>query len=77
MKFSDILLIILALLFFSIFFYTLHIFLHKLFKINNNALCDINHSIQIKYDLCKECNKNNKCYDNKTFTCIPCKFKKN
>jgi hypothetical protein len=69
MRFSNILLIFLALLFFIIFIYTLFIFIYK----DKKNLCDNYHSQQIKYDLCKECNKENKCYDDKTFTCIPCK----
>lgn len=71
MRFSNILLIFLALLFFIIFIYTLTKLIYK--DKNKKKLCDKYHSQQIKYDLCKECSKENKCYDDKTLQCIPCK----
>ena len=35
--------------------------------------CDEYLTQQIKYDLCKECNKENKCYDQNEGICVPCK----
>jgi len=34
--------------------------------------CDEYHSKKIKYDLCKECNKENRCYDPIEGTCTGC-----
>jgi len=39
----------------------------------NNDFCDEYHSQVIKYDLCKECKKENKCYDSLDGICVPCK----
>ena len=35
--------------------------------------CDKYHSKKINYDLCKECKKDNKCYDSSSGKCISCK----
>ncbi len=35
--------------------------------------CDEYHSQKIKYDLCKECKKENKCYDASSGLCVSCK----
>lgn len=35
--------------------------------------CDEYHTQVIKYDLCKECNKENKCYDPEQGICVSCK----
>jgi hypothetical protein len=38
-----------------------------------NKFCDEYQSQLIKYDLCKECKKENKCYDHLEGICVPCK----
>jgi hypothetical protein len=38
-----------------------------------NSFCDEYHSQVIKYDLCRECKKENKCYDPFEGLCVPCK----
>ena len=38
-----------------------------------NNFCDEYQSQVIKYDLCKECKKENKCYDSSSGKCISCK----
>jgi len=45
----------------------------KCTDICKNDFCDEYHSQVIKYDLCKECKKENKCYDSLDGICIPCK----
>jgi hypothetical protein len=40
-----------------------------------NDLCDEYQTQAIKYDLCKECKKENKCYDYLEGICVPCKNK--
>jgi hypothetical protein len=42
-------------------------YLKNKYKINNN------HFNMINYDLCKECKKENKCYDSNIELCVPCK----
>lgn len=39
----------------------------------NKNFCDEYHSQMIKYDLCKECKKENKCYDSSKQSCVECK----
>jgi hypothetical protein len=38
-----------------------------------NKFCDEYQAQAIKYDLCKECQKKNKCYDYLEGKCVPCK----
>ena len=38
-----------------------------------NNFCDEYQKQMIKYDLCKECNKYNKCYDDSMGKCVSCK----
>jgi hypothetical protein len=39
----------------------------------NKNFCDEYHTQMIKYDLCKECKKENKCYDSLKSSCVECK----
>ena len=38
----------------------------------NKNFCDEYHTQMIKYDLCKECKKENKCYDALQESCVTC-----
>jgi hypothetical protein len=42
-------------------------------KMCKNQFCDEYHTQMIKYDLCKECKKENMCYDNNKGICVKCK----
>jgi hypothetical protein len=42
-------------------------------KVCKKEICNEYHSQKIKYDLCKECNKENKCYNQYEGICVPCK----
>ena len=39
----------------------------------NKDFCNEYQKQRIKYDLCKECRKENKCYDSSEGICVPCK----
>jgi hypothetical protein len=41
-------------------------------KLLKKEICDGNHSKKIKYDLCKECKRQNKCYDPNEGICSSC-----
>jgi hypothetical protein len=43
-------------------------------KLCKNEICNEYHVQKIKYDLCKECKKENKCYDPYTGNCKSCTY---
>ena len=87
MNIFNILIIILIILFFILFYIIFkksinHIVKYEVTKYNTNiesellenkeSLCSEFHNRSIKYDLCKECEKKNKCFDYDNNICTDC-----